>query len=147
MPIKFKFITPDDREYAHECMLRYEILRKPLGMPPGSELFPEEKTSLHLIAINKKEVVGCVLFFPENENSGRLYQMAVSEEYQGKGFGRKLISTLEQAVEKLGIKTIHLYAREETVGFYLELGYHPVGSLVEKMEVMHQPMEKTLSSQ
>jgi Acetyltransferases len=145
MPIKFKFITPQDREYSEECMLRYEVLRKPLGLPPGSEKFPgEEEKSIHLVAVDKKQVVGCVLFYPETPKSGRMYQMAISELYRGKGFGRKLLATLETALESKGFTDIHLYSREEAVGFYLEMGYHPVGALVEKLDILHQRMEKTI---
>ena len=93
--MKFRFIRTQDPEYTKELMLRWEVLSKPLGMPPGSDIFPEEKESIHLIAMEGKNVVGCVLFHPETAHEGRLYQMAVSEEYHGKGFGRQLIGTLE----------------------------------------------------
>jgi ribosomal protein S18 acetylase RimI-like enzyme len=141
---KFKFIKPTDPEYSQELMLRWEVLRKPLGMPPGSEVFSDEAQSMHLVAIDKKKVVGCVLFHPESPDSGRIYQMAVSEEYQGRGFGRKLLAFLEKELIKKGIKTLHLYSREESLGFYLQRGYHPIGVMIEKMGISHQPMEKLL---
>jgi ribosomal protein S18 acetylase RimI-like enzyme len=142
--MKFRLITPEDREYSQELMLRWEVLRKPLGLPPGSEVFPEEKESLHLVALDKKQVVGCVLFHLEGEGAGRVYQMAISELYRGRGFGRKLIAALEEELAKRGVKKIHLFSREDSVGFYLQMGYRPEGSLIEKWGILHQPMEKEL---
>ena len=69
--MKFCFITPVDPAYQHELMLRWEVLFKPLGLPPGGEVEADEKKSLHLIALEKKKLVGCVVFSPESETAGR----------------------------------------------------------------------------
>src|SRR3989338_7258036 len=106
--MKFRFIAPDGPEYQAEKMLRWEVLRKPLGMPPGSEVLPEEEKSLHLIATDAKKLVGCVCFFPETEKGGLIFQMAISEEYQGKGFGRQLLFTLECSLLKRGMRDVYL---------------------------------------
>jgi hypothetical protein len=69
--MKFRFITPKDPEYPQELMLRWEVLAKPLGLPPGMEEVLEEAKSLHLIAVDRKKLVGCVLFRPEGDTQGR----------------------------------------------------------------------------
>lgn len=144
--MKFRFIRTQDPEYPKEVMLRWEVLSKPLGMPPGSDIFPEEKESMHLIALEGKKVVGCVLFHPETKDEGRLYQMAVSEEYHGRGFARQLIVALEQALVKKGFKQIHLYARSDAVSFYEQMGYSQVeGTLEEKAGCMQQLMRKSIT--
>ncbi|MBI2743316.1 MAG: GNAT family N-acetyltransferase [Chlamydiales bacterium] len=142
--MKFCFITPDDVEYPHELMLRWEVLLKPLGLPPGNELIDEEKGSLHLVAVEKKKLVGCVLFFPEGESSGKLHEMALSEEHQGRGFGRKLISTLEQALIKKGFTEIYLFAPQDKVGFYERMGYKSESELKKEKGVLLQRMNKRL---
>jgi N-acetylglutamate synthase-like GNAT family acetyltransferase len=140
--MKFKFIKLTDPYYRDELMLRWEVLRKPLGMPPGSELQPEEKDSFHLIALEKKQLVGCVLFHPESQTEGKIFQMALSEEYRGQGFGRKLISTLEQFLVKRGICHLHVFARQEIQGFFSSLGYFPEGDPIERFGSFHQKMSK-----
>ena len=87
--MEFKFITTLDPEYAAERELRIEVLRKPLGLPPDSIFFPFEDESVHLVALDKDRVVGCVLFKPDGAD-GRLFQMAVDECYQRRGLGREL---------------------------------------------------------
>jgi ribosomal protein S18 acetylase RimI-like enzyme len=142
--MKFRFISNTDPEYSKELMLRWEVLNKPLGLPPGSELSPQEEDSLHLIALDGKKVVGCILFYPESETKGRLHQVALSETYQGKGFGRKMMATLEQKLNKKGIKEVYIYVPEEIEGFYLRLGYHVEGSPVERRGIIHHLMKKAI---
>ncbi|MFA5812361.1 MAG: GNAT family N-acetyltransferase [bacterium] len=84
--MEFRFITTADPLYQQELALRFELLRKPLNMPQGSEAFPFEEESLHLVAVEGGRVVGCVLFKPEG-NSGRIFQMAVAKDFQGRGAG------------------------------------------------------------
>ena len=142
--MQFKFIRTKDPEYGKALMIRWEVLFKPLGKPPGAEVLPDEEKSLHYIALEKKTVVGCVLFCPAEENSGVLHQMAVSEEYQGRGFGRKLLTTFEQALAEKGICEVRLHTPVEKVGFYHRMGYHPSGSSTEKFGTSYQLMTKTL---
>lgn len=143
--MKFQFINTHDPKYPEELVLRWEVLSKPLGMPPGSDIvIEEEDKSLHLVAVEKKKVVGCVLFYPETENAGRLYQMAISGEYQGQGFGRRLLASLEQELSKRGIKEIHLNASQEAVGFYIQMGYRPQGEPFKTKGISQQLMMKHL---
>lgn len=142
--MKFKFITPSHAYYRDELMLRWEVLRKPLGMPPGSEVLPEEMDCIHLIAMDNKKIIGCVLFHPESEHSGRVVQLALSEEFRGKGCGRQLIATLEQTLAKKGISDLYLFAREELQGFFGRMGYHFEGETFERMGFPHRIMKKTI---
>ncbi len=140
--IKFRFIAPNGPDYAAERMLRWEVLRKPLGMPPGSEKLPEEDQSFHLIASIGKKIVGCVCFFPETETNGRIFQMAVSEEYQGRGLGRQLFQTLERSLIKQGVRDVYLYVRSESEGFYQRMGYSGEGDLINRFGEMYRLMKK-----
>lgn len=145
--MKFKLITPKAPEYEAERMLRWEVLSKPLGMPPGSEVLLEEMQSMHLIAMDGKRLVGCVCFYPESGTNGRIFEMAVSEEYQGRGFGRQLLHTMECMLVQKGIQDIYLYARPETEEFYALMGYQPEGDPVVNMGLKQRLMKKALPSE
>ena len=142
--MKFKLITPDGPEYEAERLLRWEILAKPHGMPPGAEVFPEEMQSLHLVALEGKRLVGCICFHPESLSNGRIFEMAVSEEYQGRGFGRKLLHELEQMLVQRGINDVYIYAREESEEFYSLMGYQPEGDFVVQMGLKQRKMKKLI---
>lgn len=143
--MKFKFIEPDGPEYQAERMLRWEVLAKPLGIPPpDTGSLSEEQQSLHLIALKGKQVVGCICFYPESKSQGRIYEMAVSEEYQGQGFGRQLLHTLEKMLIEKGFRDVYLFAGAETEGFYLLMGYEKEGDPTVTMGTKQLKMKKIL---
>lgn len=142
--MKFKWITINNIEYSSARMLRWEMLHKPLGLAPETEEVPEGIYGLHLVALDSKKVVGSVSFFPENEIMGRMYQMVMSEEYRGRGFGRKLLYTLEKGLEKKGIYYVYLYAHKEAESFYQQMGYQAEDLVIEKTGISQRLMKKTL---
>ncbi len=139
-----QFIDPAHPLYAGELELRYRVLREPLGHPRSAVLFPFEKESLHLVAVDAGEVRGCVLFHPENERSGRLFQMAVRPELQGTGIGAKLVRRLEEELQRRGFDHVHLHARAQVVPFYEKLGYAVYGDAFVEVGIPHRHMQRTL---
>lgn len=135
----FKFIDPQGPEYDAECMLRWETFAKPLGLPPGSEIIPADKQSLHLIAIERNKIVGCVCYC-----AGEIFHMAVSEEYRGQGFGRQLLHMMEQSLSAKGVREIHVYVRQDNEGFYVKMGYQPEGDYLNRNGAQSRLMKKNL---
>lgn len=146
MEMRFKLISPEGPEYDAERMLRWEVLSKPLGIPPETEL-PEEQHSLHLVAMTGKRLVGCVCFHPESESHGLLFEMAISQEYHGQGFGRQLLHTFEQMLAERGIKDVYLYSSPDSEEFYTLMGYQPQEDVVMKRGVPQRKMKKAIHSQ
>ena len=144
MAATFQLIDPSHPLYSQELELRFRILREPLGHTRESVKFPFEKESLHLVALDGGEVIGCVLFNPENPRSGRLFQMAVRKDLQGTGLGRQLVRRLEEEVRSRGYTHIHLHAREPVCGFYERLGYAIYGDRFEEVGIPHRHMQKDL---
>jgi len=141
--IEYRFINTEEREYVQEKMLRSKILREPLGLPLGAEIFPFEAEALHLIALNHTSVVGCVMFHAENDG-GRLLQMAVANEFQGMGIGRELMKSLEKKLREDNFSEIHLHARIEAIPFYKKLGYFTYGEAFEEVGIEHRLMKKLI---
>jgi len=113
-------------------------------MPRGTERFPFEEESLHLVALDQGVVVGCVLFHPEGGGTGRLFQMAVEPGRQGKGLGARLVRTLEGEVARRGMHEVSLHARENAVGFYERLGYAVEGEMYVETGIPHRTMRRQL---
>lgn len=141
---ELRFITPQDPLYAHELALRWEVLRRPLGHPQGSERFPFEGESLHLVLFEDGQVTGCVLFHPESAERGRLFQMAVRPDLHRTGRGARLVRHLEEALRARGVREVHLHARRVVEGFYAALGYAPEDEPYEEVGIPHIGMRRTL---
>lgn len=142
--LQLRFIDVADPLYESECLLRWVVLRKPLGMTRAQVAFPFEAEALHLVAVDGERVRGCVLFHPDGLGGGRLFQMAVEPELQGRGIGRALVLHLEEELATRGLQRIELHAREVALGFYERLGYAVFGDPYEEVGIPHRSMEKVL---
>jgi N-acetylglutamate synthase-like GNAT family acetyltransferase len=82
----------------------------------------------------------------ENENKiGQIRFMAVDQNYQGKGLGKLIITSLEEKAKDLQLNKIQLQARENAVSFYKNNGY----VMIEKTfllwdQIQHFLMEKNV---
>ena len=142
--MKFKFITLSDPYYRDELMLRWEVIEKPKGLPPGLETLSEEKESIHLIALEKKQLVGCIVCHPLSETEGKIFDIALSDEYRGKPFSRQMLYTMEEFLLNKGISHVYILAVEEMREFYFHLGFVPEEAPFEKFGISYQKMGKTL---
>jgi predicted N-acetyltransferase YhbS len=143
--VDLRFIDPADPLYDAELELRYRVLREPLGYPRDAVRFPFEDESLHLIAIDEGRVVGCVLFHPDGEAAGRLFQMAVDPARQGTGIGRRLVIHLEAELHRRGVRRVTLHARAHAIPFYEKLGYDSVGEPYLEVGIPHRSMTRVIA--
>ena len=145
-----KIIEPNSSaEFEQYYNLRYEVLRKPWLQPKGSEKDDGDKSSIHRMIIdesNGKAVAVGRLQFNTSEEAQIRY-MAVSDNYQLKGYGNIIIKTLEDIALNKGIRNIILQARENALKFYWKNGYE----IVEKSyllfdEIQHWLMVKKITT-
>ena len=141
--MEFKFITTDQPEYLLERELRAKVLREPMGLSAGAEIFPFEDEALHLIATEDGNVIGCVMFKPE-KTTGRMLQMAVKQDRQKNGVGTQLVEHLENHLRSNGYHDIYLHARDVAMTFYERLGYELEGEPFIEVGIPHRLMRKQL---
>ena len=144
-----KIIEPNSSaEFEQYYNLRYEVLRKPWLQPKGSEKDDDDKSSIHRMIIdesNGKAVAVGRLQFNTSEEAQIRY-MAVSDNYQLKGYGNIIVKTLEDIALNKGIRNIILQARENALKFYWKNGYE----IIEKSyllfdEIQHWLMIKKIT--
>lgn len=144
--VQLRLIEVDDPLHAGELDLRYRLLRRPLGMPRGSERQPDEADLLHFVAVvGGERVIGCVAFRRHTDVSGQLLQMAVDDSVQGRGLGRRLVRHLERQVEARGFREVTLHARDIAVGFYEKLGYRSEGGIYVEVGIPHRNMRRQIA--
>lgn len=144
-PLELRLIDCGDPLYDDELELRFRVLREPLGHAREAVKFPFEEQSLHLLALRGGQLVGCVLFHPEDAGDGRLYQMAVVPSLQRAGIGTRLVRALEAELIRRGYRQVHLHARQHVVPFYERLGYAVVGEPFEEVGIAHRHMRRRLA--
>ncbi len=99
--------------------LRYEILRKPLGMPFSGTLFPgdDSESTIHLLAVTQDELVGVASLLVGDSNAIQLRGMAVSHRLQRRGVGHQIVEAAKQIATEAN-KSLWCNARLSAIGFY-----------------------------
>jgi GNAT superfamily N-acetyltransferase len=116
------------RDLARVRNLRYEILRKPLGMPFSGTLFPgdDSESTIHLLASTQSQLVGVASLLIDDSSEIQLRGMAVALEMQRQGVGRKIVDAAKQ-IARERIKSLWCNARFLSIGFYEREGWVQCG--------------------
>ncbi len=140
--LQIAFGTP---AFDEAVQLRYEVLRRPLGLTYTEEQLAAEYDQLHLAAYSNNSVlIGYLNLTPQDVEVVKMRQVAVAPDCQGKGVGKALVKAAEDLASQSGYKTMVLHARETAVPFYNALEYNSVGAQFEEVGIPHFRMEKAL---
>ena len=142
MPLKI--IDYGSKEYDIMVELRYQILRKPLGLEFSKEELAKESEDMLIGVFEDDDMIGCCMLTKTDDTTVRLRQMAVRDGIQGKGIGKALMQFAENLARDRGNQTITMHARKSAIGFYEKMGYKTLGDEFEEVTVPHLLMEKKL---
>jgi ribosomal protein S18 acetylase RimI-like enzyme len=144
MPLKE--IDFGTKEYEQMLELRYEVLRKPLGLSFTDNEMERSKSDILVGCFDDDELQGCCMITDKGDGVAKLRQMAVRKSYQGTGIGRELLLYCETIARAKGFKKMIMHARTSAIGFYEKLGYNIVGEEFTEVTIPHYVMEKELIS-
>lgn len=103
-------------------------------------------THFYVVKENKK-IIGCGAIGPywDSFTESCLFTIFVDPEYQGKGYGRKIIETLESDEFAKRANRIEVHAAMSAIPFYRKMGYeHKNGELI--FEDGHFDLEKFIEN-
>ena len=112
-----KLIDYGSPEYEKMLRLRYDLLRKPLGLSFDPKELEKETEDILMGAFEDDRLLGCCLLTREDAKTMRLRQMAVPNSLQGKGIGRALMIFAENIARDMGYLTLTMHARVTATGF------------------------------
>ena len=132
-------------EFKRYDLFRWKILRKPIGKSIESLKDKHEESSYHLVGFKNNNVISCGRLHFNNHNEAQIRYMAVEENLQGKGIGKKILLLLEEKAREKNAKKIILNARDYVIKFYEKSGY----KIVKKYDgsdtgIPHTTMEKNI---
>jgi N-acetylglutamate synthase-like GNAT family acetyltransferase len=139
-----KQIDYGSSEYNQTLNLRYDVLRKPLGLKFSNEELEKEKNDIHIAAFEDEKLLGCCFLTKIDNSTVRLRQIAVQNNLQGKGIGASLMNFAENIARDRGYKTLMMHARKPTVHFFEKLGYKKDGDEFINITIPHYIMKKSL---
>ena len=142
-------VPQTEEELEQYYQFRWEMLRKPLHQPKGSERDAWDAMAHHQMVVDelgKLVAVGRLYINADNEASIRF--MAVHPEVQDKGLGTLIAMTLESVARQEGVKRVTCSAREDAVPFLSKLGFKNEGEITtpQTTPVRHFLMIKPVAS-
>jgi predicted GNAT family N-acyltransferase len=131
-------------EYRQMLNLRYEILRKPLGLQFTPEELEQEKNDILIAAFEEEKMLGCCFLTAIDGQQVKLRQLAVQNNLQGKGIGASLMNFAENIARDRGFRSIQLNARKVALEFFEKQGYKVDGDEFIQLGIPHHLMKKKL---
>jgi ribosomal protein S18 acetylase RimI-like enzyme len=131
--------------------VRHPVLRA--GKPVESCQFEGDDllSTKHFGFFTEENLIGIISIFKnnhpffKNNPAFQIRGMAVLNNFQKKGFGKKLVNYCENYVKEQNSTLIWFNARENAVGFYKKLGYETIGDAFEIKDIgAHYVMFKKL---
>lgn len=142
--IILKLVPHGSDLYNKTVDLRFRILRKPLGLNFSEEQLAAEVSDFHFALLKHDDLAACLIMSPQENGDIKMRQVAVAENLQGQGLGRKLVQFTEAWCRESGFKRIVLHARQTAVQFYLSQDYQIVESPFLEVGIPHRKMIKNL---
>lgn len=131
-------------EYEKALVLRYRVLRKPLGLEFTSAELSKDEHDVHFGLFDDDVIVACLTLTRVAGEGMKMRQVAVDENRQGKGLGKLLATAAEEYTRQQGIGLMFCNARKVAVPFYQKLGYQIIGNEFTEVGIPHYRMQKPL---
>lgn len=122
------FIRPFQPQDFHEIINIEQKIFKEHDPYTYMELY-ESVADGFLVALDNKKIIGYVVGFLSTPGRGRIFSLAVLENYRKKGIGTNLITKICTTLKKKGANEIGLEVRMSNVSaqkFYLKQDFIPV---------------------
>lgn len=104
---------------AMHALIGYYAERKEMLPRPVNDIY--ENIQEFVVAEDKGKVVACCALHVSWEDLAEIKALAVAQNYQKKGIGTKLVTTLHKRAKELGVKKV--FALTFKPRFFLGLGY------------------------
>ena len=134
--MELQIVEPkSEEEFETYYRLRYERLRKPLGLPPGTERDEQmEPATIHCVVKTGDRVIAATCWVVGMRTEGdvralyvRWRQLAVDPEFEGRGIGNTLMRHVEENARAIGAAELVGNVRMEIVPWFRRHGWIEVG--------------------
>ena len=120
--------------------IRHDVFVVGQNVPVELEQDGRDGECLHALALEDGRPVGTARMFPD----GHIGRVAVLDDRQGRGLGRRLMMVLEEAAARRGLEATWLNSQLSAAGFYERLGYRAEGSTFFEAGIEHVRMMRRL---
>ncbi|CCW31378.1 conserved hypothetical protein [Xenorhabdus nematophila F1] len=142
-------VPQTEQELETYYQFRWEMLRKPLHQPIGSEKDGYDSMAHHQMVVDEHgNPLAIGRLYINADSEGAIRFLAVHPSVQRKGLGTLIAMALESVARQEGVKRIVCSAREDAVDFFEKLGFENRGLIngVKTSPINHFLMIKPIMS-
>jgi ribosomal-protein-alanine N-acetyltransferase len=122
------FIRPFQPEDFHDVIeIEHQIFQE--HDPYNYMELYESTAEGFLVAVDKGNVIGYIVGFISIPNKGRIFTLAVKENYRNMGIGTSLMKRMCEIFKEKGVKQVSLEVRINNISaqqFYIKKGFVPI---------------------
>lgn len=144
MDIVIKKIIYGTPDYETSIVIRNEVFRKPHGLDIKDDDLSSDKIVEMFGAYLDDKMIATIFLDIVDVNTIKIRNVAILEEYRGKGLGKYLMVYVEDIARKRGYTRSILMGRVTAEKFYNKLGYKTLCEPYDYKTVPHVDMEKEL---
>ena len=123
--------------------IRRRVFIEEQQVPEEIELDADDARAVHALALENGGAVGCGRMVAHGAYV-KIGRMAVLRERRRNGVGRAVLEFLMGEARRRGFARAVLDAQLHAEGFYLRLGFAPIGEVFEEAGIAHRRMEREL---
>lgn len=142
--LQLREVGPGSVDYYSLLSLRFNRLRKPLGMEWTPEELMADEEDRHFGLREEGEWLAVAVVHELGDGAVKLRQIAVTDSREGEGLGRHLMEMLGNRLAREGIRDFSLHARLVVAGFYEAMGFQREGEEFEEIGLPHIAMRRIL---
>ncbi|MFZ5755627.1 MAG: GNAT family N-acetyltransferase [Pseudomonadota bacterium] len=120
--------------------IRRKVFIEEQHVPEDMEWDEHDDTSVHFLAEENGQAVGCVRLIP----TGQISRLSVLESRRSEGIGQALLQAAIAEARAAGLREIFLHAQTHATSFYEAAGFLVDGGIFVEAGIPHRLMVKTL---
>ena len=110
----------------------------------GIEIDGKDEEALHFLLKHFSMPIATARARQIDDEIWKIERVAVLKEYRSYGYGKRIMSEIEEVLKEKGARKYVLNAQIQVQGFYEKLGYNAVGDVFEEANIPHVKMEKVV---
>ncbi|WP_226013065.1 GNAT family N-acetyltransferase [Halomicrobium salinisoli] len=134
----------DEESLTPVLALRRAVFVEEQGVPEDRERDGRDDEAVHFLARVDGDPVGTARLRRAGGATGKVERVAVLPAHRGDGWGRRLMTAVEDEARRRGLDRLRLHAQTSVEGFYRALDYETTSDVFEEAGIPHVEMEKRL---
>lgn len=132
-----------EHEFEQALAIRFKVFVDEQKVPVEEEQDSYDSTAVHFGAFYDNKIIGTGRVAVIDEQ-GKIGRLAVLKQYRGLGVGMRLMNTIVDYCNKLGLREVYLGAQLQAIPFYERAGFKVEGDIFDDAGIPHRIMRKKL---